>query len=266
MRKVRFYKYHGTGNDFILIDNRSQSLVFESLGQINLLCDRRFGIGADGLILLEESGSYDFRMKYYNSDGRESTMCGNGGRCLVAFANFLGIIGNSTRFEAIDGIHQAWITEIRDKISIVSLGMNDVKAIEKMNGAYVLNTGSPHYVSFCDSIQELNLVLEGRKIRNSDKFREPGINVNFITAHGNTFSMRTYERGVEDETWSCGTGTVAAAIAIELEGKSHSENPVVIQTRGGILKVSFQKKNNEFTDIRLIGPAEMVYEGIIEIN
>jgi len=262
--KIEFYKYQGTGNDFVMIDNRNDQFPKNNTKLIEQLCDRKFGIGADGLILLENDNSTDFRMVYYNSDGNQSSMCGNGGRCIVAFANFLGIIGTSTRFEAIDGIHEASITEKNSKTSIVSLGMNDVSAVERINGAYVMDTGSPHYVSFCDSVKELDLVSEGRKIRNNDMFRESGINVNFIAARGGIFSMRTYERGVEDETFSCGTGTVAAALAIAMEGKSNSEMPVIIHTKGGTLEVAFEKHDQGFSNIRLIGPAEMVYEGIIE--
>jgi len=248
-----------------MIDNRSLEVVLGN-NEIEKLCNRRFGIGADGLILLEPSANCDFKMKYYNSDGRESSMCGNGGRCIAAFASFLGIVTNEARFEAIDGIHEASISAGENGNMVVSLSMGDVNTIRQLNGAYEMNTGSPHYVAFADNFATLDVVESGRKIRNSEPYKSQGINVNFVTAESNSFAMRTYERGVEDETWSCGTGTVAAAIALDMKGKTQQGKPVRISTKGGNLEVSFEKAGNEYKKIRLIGPAVRVYDGMINID
>ena len=256
-----FYKYQGTGNDFILIDNRR---LFVSLNpeQVKQVCDRRFGIGADGLMLLEPEPGYDFRMTYYNSDGNPSSMCGNGGRCITAFAKHLGIIDSSTTFMAVDGSHDATINEE----GIVSLKMQDVKEVETGEGYFYLNTGSPHYVTFVNNVEQLDVVVEGKKIRNSDRFIQEGTNVNFIEKQGDALFVRTYERGVEDETFSCGTGVTAAALVAALNGLSSSKNLCTIQTRGGELSVSFEKVlENNFYNIWLTGPAEMVFKGTFQI-
>jgi diaminopimelate epimerase len=264
MKKIRFYKYHGTGNDFIMIDNREQKVVFDSGDVISGLCHRRFGIGADGLILLEESGLFDFRMKYFNANGIEGSMCGNGGRCTVAFAAFLGLINDSASFEAADGIHEAKIIDRTELSATISLRMSDVGSFERAGDDYILDTGSPHYVIMKDTIDGLDVVTEGRKIRYNEVYREEGINVNFVTDQRGTFKMRTYERGVEDETWSCGTGCVAAAIALELEGKTMPGNDTEIHAPGGKLVVSFNRNGNHFSNIYLTGNAVKVYEGLIE--
>jgi len=266
LRKIKFYKYHGTGNDFIMIDNRSQKVVFDSPEMIAALCHRRFGIGADGLILLEESGSFDFKMKYYNSDGNEGSMCGNGGRCIVAFAHFLGVISGKTTFEAVDGLHEAELSGTEENIPVVSLKMNDVSEVIHENGASILNTGSPHYVIFCEDAESVEVVTEGKKIRYSPKYMTDGINVNFVSVKDDFFSIRTYERGVEDETFSCGTGTVAAALALESQGKTNGKELVKFETKGGFLEVSFKKTGNLYSDIHLIGPAEQVYDGSFELQ
>lgn len=266
MRKIRFHKYHGTGNDFIMIDNRDQKIVFESHNDVAALCHRRFGIGADGLILLEESGSFDFRMIYYNADGREGSMCGNGGRCTVAFASYLGLISGKTTFEAVDGIHEAAILEKLENGCLVTLKMQDVGAVKKNDDHYILDTGSPHYVKFVDSVEAVDVTGEGRKIRYSGEYGERGINVNFVSVKNGIFRMRTYERGVEDETWSCGTGSVAVAIALDEEGKTSAHGPVELQTPGGTLRIEFKRNENLFTDIFLTGPAIRVYEGLTEIK
>lgn len=266
MRKIRFYKYHGAGNDFIIIDNREQKVVFDASDQIASICNRHTGIGADGLILLEESGSYDFRMKYYNSDGNESSMCGNGGRCIVAFASMLGIIGNETTFEAIDGIHHAVINSSSENAAHVSLHMKDVTQFEKVNTHYIIDTGSPHFVKFEKNISKIEVSKEGRIIRNSDPYHKEGINVNFVSSVDGNHYIRTYERGVEDETMSCGTGCVAAVIALTLEGKVQNNSSAEIHTEGGILSVEFKRVENGFTNVILSGPAVQVFEGLININ
>lgn len=266
MSKVIFSKFHGTGNDFIMVDNRTQRLVFDDPATVARMCDRRFGIGADGLILLEESGAFDFRMVYYNADGREGSMCGNGGRCLVAFAEQLGIVEGQAEFEATDGLHQAFILKKQDPEWTVSLRMNDVTRVEVVPGAYVLDTGSPHYVALSEELETLDVNRSGRQIRNSDPYRQKGINVNFISFLPEGTAIRTYERGVENETWSCGTGSVAAAIVTELKGKKNPAGPVNILTRGGALRVKFKTVGDEYTDIWLEGPARFVYEGSIELN
>lgn len=259
--QIKFYKYHGTGNDFILIDNRdlvlnSNNFNYEKIAQ---LCHRRFGIGADGLMLLENHSEADFEMKYYNSDGNLASMCGNGGRCIVAFAKKLKIIENKTTFLAPDGIHHAEIEK-----DIVSLEMSDVKEITKLNDTYFLDTGSPHHVSFCDNIEEIDIYKEGKKIRYSSQYSPKGTNVNFVEIKENNLIVRTYERGVEDETYSCGTGVTASAIAVsELMKNEEKNKEYKISTKGGNLKVCFNKQENYFTNIHLEGKASFVFEGEI---
>lgn len=259
---LQFYKYQGTGNDFIIADNRNGdvSLSREAIGQ---LCHRRFGIGADGLMLLQNKKGYDFEMIYFNSDGRESSMCGNGGRCIVAFAKKLGIIKESATFYAIDGPHEAKIISSSGNKNVVSLKMCDVNSIEKNPDFIFLNTGSPHYVVFVEDVKSVNVFNEGRKIRYSERFKEKGTNANFVELANDVIKVRTYERGVEDETLSCGTGVTAAALAAALIKKPDAEF-YNIETPGGKLKVFFKKKNDDFIDIWLEGEAEFVFKG--EIN
>jgi diaminopimelate epimerase len=259
--QMKFYKYQGTGNDFIMIDNRLGFFPKESVALVEKLCDRRFGIGADGLILLENDSDTDFRMVYYNSDGNQSSMCGNGGRCLVAFAKSLGIINDKTTFIATDGLHHATILENGS----VSLQMKDVQEV-KIEADYVfLNTGSPHHVTLVNDIQNLDIKKEGAAIRYSDLYGKAGSNVNFVSQLSeNNFRLRTYERGVEDETLSCGTGATATAIAMNATGKTNSNN-IAIDVEGGKLKVSFDKTDNGFENVILEGPATFVFEGEIEI-
>lgn len=257
---VHFYKYQGAGNDFVILDNRNQtySLTTE---QINFLCDRRFGIGADGLMLLETAEGYDFRMVYYNADGHESTMCGNGGRCIAAFAQHLSVAGNQQSFIAIDGPHEALIKDN----DIVSLQMQDIDAIEFSNDVAILNTGSPHYISFDEAIDELDIFTEGRNIRNADRFQPKGINVNFVERTASGLRIRTYERGVEDETLACGTGVTAAAIASVGEATGHFE--IAVAARGGNLSVQFDKTGvQEVRNVWLTGPAQAVFAGTIDLK
>jgi len=258
---MKFHKYQGTGNDFIMIDNRLGFFPKESVALVEKLCDRRFGIGADGLILLENDADTDFRMVYYNSDGNQSSMCGNGGRCLVAFAKSLGIINDKTTFIATDGLHHATILENGS----VSLQMKDVQEV-KIEAVYIfLNTGSPHHVTLVNDIQNLDVKKEGAAIRYSDLYGKAGSNVNFVSQLSeNNFRLRTYERGVEDETLSCGTGATATAIAMNAIGKTNS-NEIAIDVEGGKLKVSFEKTNTGYENVLLEGPATFVFEGEIEI-
>lgn len=254
------YKYQGTGNDFVLIDNRDKSITLTS-EQVKLLCDRRFGIGADGLMLLELEPGVDFEMVYFNSDGNESSMCGNGGRCITAFAKYLGIIGNETKFIATDGLHDAKVNS-----EIVSLKMNDVRQVEIGEDYYYLNTGSPHYVKFVSDIENYNVFAEGQKIRYSERFAAEGTNVNFIERKENELFVRTYERGVENETYSCGTGVTAAALVAALKGVSTEKNSCRIKTLGGNLNVKFDKVlENTFYNIWLEGPAKFVFRTSIEV-
>lgn len=260
--QIHFYKYQGTGNDFILIDNRSNSINLTN-EQVKFMCDRHFGIGADGLMLLENELNYDFKMVYYNSDGNTSTMCGNGGRCITAFAEKLNIVTNKARFIAIDGPHDANINEDGN----ISLKMSDVKNIEVGADHFYLNTGSPHYVKHVEGIMDLDVFEEGRKIRYNDRFKEEGTNVNFIERFDDHLYVRTYERGVEDETLSCGTGVTAAALAAASVGLSTSKNNCVVKTLGGNLNVKFDKVlEHTYYNIWLEGPAQFVFKGTIEIE
>jgi diaminopimelate epimerase len=256
---IVFNKYQGTGNDFIIIDNRKGSINPENSALINKLCDRRFGIGADGLILICENHQFDFEMKYFNSDGNESTMCGNGGRCSSAFAIREGIAGKELTFKAIDGSHKAIQGD-----GIIKLQMNDVKEPTLINGNYFINTGSPHCVIFRENIDNIDVNSEGRKIRMSADYAPDGTNVNFVEITGDGIYVRTFERGVEEETLSCGTGVTASAIASVLSGQIDI-NPVRVKTKGGNLSVSFKKTENTITDIWLSGPATFVFEGMIDV-
>jgi diaminopimelate epimerase len=257
---IHFYKYHGTGNDFIILDNRLKKFELNR-EQIRNACHRHFGIGADGFMLLELDKNQDFRMVYYNSDGNESTMCGNGGRCITAFAKKLGLINSEANFIAIDGNHQAYI----DEDDTVQLKMNEVNGIQVHETYTELNTGSPHYIHFTEYVNEMDIKKEGALIRNSPKFKDEGINVNFVERlSSQKIFVRTYERGVEDETMSCGTGVTAAAIAStdnELGNFS-----IDIETLGGMLKVEFEKINQQkVKNIWLVGKATFVFEGYINL-
>lgn len=258
--KLQFYKYQGTGNDFVMVDNRQRFFPKTDTLLIEKLCDRRFGVGADGLILLENDSETNFRMIYYNSDGNESSMCGNGGRSIVAFAQKIGVISNKTTFIATDGLHHATI----DDDGIVSLQMKDVDDIKIERDYVFLNTGSPHHVVLIDDLEHYDIKGNGAKIRYSDLYGKEGSNVNFVKQIAeNQYAVRTYERGVEDETLSCGTGVTAVAIAMHSTGKTNS-NEINLDVQGGKLKVSFENENNSYKKVQLIGPATFVFEGEIE--
>lgn len=258
--RIHFYKYQGAGNDFVIADNRDKKIQLNT-SQVAFICDRHFGIGADGLMLLEPAAGYDFRMVYYNSDGNESTMCGNGGRCITAFAQMLGIIKEEANFIAIDGPHHATI----DKQGLVHLGMQDVHHIAFQDGFTVLNTGSPHYVTAVDDVDNVDVFARGKEIRNTEIYQPKGINVNFVQDTGDALKVRTYERGVEDETLSCGTGVTACAIATVHKATGSFDRPVL--TPGGALRVIFKKSSPESaTDVVLIGPAVLVFEGYIDVG
>ena len=252
-----FYKYQGTGNDFIIIDDRELNFDINNNELIASLCERRWGIGADGLILLRNNREYDFEMIYFNSDGLQSSMCGNGGRCIVDFARILGIVKNKANFLAIDGIHQAKFLE--DEIS---LKMKDVTEIKKIEKDFLIDTGSPHYIKMIDNLETLNIEKEARIIRYSPLFEDEGVNVNFVSNNSN-INVRTYERGVEAETLSCGTGAIAVAISMYYDDLTH-ESIVNINTKGGILNVCFEEFNGVFRNIWLSGPVNMIYSGEFE--
>ena len=253
-----FYKYQGTGNDFVIIDNRNHIFPSNNTELIAQICDRKFGVGADGLLLLEGNSEVDFTMIYYNADGNLGSMCGNGGRCMVHFANFLGIIDNKTTFEAVDGLHEASINE-----GIVSLKMNNVEGIKVTSGYTFLDTGSPHHVEIVSELETYNVAKEGAFLRNGIYGKE-GSNINFVEPISeNKFAVRTYERGVEAETLSCGTGVTAVAIAL-FETNKTSLNKVTLRTQGGDLKVSFNKTEKGYENVYLIGPATQVFKGVWE--
>ncbi|MEI6947713.1 diaminopimelate epimerase [Paraflavisolibacter sp. H34] len=259
--QAKFYKYQGTGNDFVILDNRTGQYSGLTSEQVYSLCHRRFGIGADGLMLLNTRPGYDFEMKYYNSDGREGSMCGNGGRCLVKFAFDMGIIRTTYKFIASDGDHEASV----NIDGTVALKMNDVATIQYNHGSYVLNTGSPHYVALSNDVMHVNVKQKGREIRYSKEFEKEGINVNFVEQlnDADRIIVRTYERGVEDETFSCGTGVTAAALVCY--HNDNGFNRVEVQTLGGRLSVEYDKIGDAYENIWLNGPAQRVFEGTVEV-
>jgi diaminopimelate epimerase len=258
---LKFHKYQGTGNDFIMISAQENVSFQPSAAMISKLCDRRFGIGADGLIIIKPYPNFDFEIDYYNADGTQS-FCGNGARCSVKFAAHLGLMQNTCKFWAIDGAHEAEILANGQ----VKLRMADVQNIQKITDSaqdYELHTGSPHYVRFTDN-EALDIVDFGKAIRFNDTYKNHGINVNTARFTNEVFRVQTYERGVEGETFSCGTGVTAVALA----GAVHFKKPpgsVTIQTKGGTLQVHWQQNGNTFHDIFLEGPAEFVYEGSVVV-
>lgn len=258
MHPLSFVKYQGTGNDFVMIDDRGENFDLDDLAMVRQLCDRRFGVGADGLILIRLHPDHDFEMIYYNADGSQS-MCGNGSRCAVMFARDLGIIGDQTHFLAIDGPHEAFVQE-----GLVHLRMGDVAGVEERGQDLFINTGSPHHICFRGSVKESNVKQDGAAIRYSEAYaNNGGTNVNFVELQeDNRVYVRTYERGVEDETLSCGTGVTAASLAASLQDY---KSPVQVETLGGKLSVSFETTPaGGFANIYLIGPAKRVFEGQIQ--
>lgn len=258
--KVSFFKYQGTGNDFVMVDNRDGKYDDLNIEHIQLICNRKFGVGADGLIKLNQKKGFDFEMDYYNSDGSKS-FCGNGARCSIAFAYQLGLRAKEFLFDAIDGMHYASI----DEEGIVSLKMNDVSEIVRNGNDFYTYTGSPHYVRFVKEVDKTDVLNEGKSIRFSEKYKQEGVNVNFVEEKENYFFVRTYERGVEDETLSCGTGVTACALVIannkELEGRFE----IPIKTLGGNLSIKAKKENKVYSEVYLIGPAKFVFEGEIHV-
>ena len=260
--KFHFYKYQAAGNDFVMIDNRSGEFSF-STEQIKKICDRKFGVGADGIMLIEKHPDLDFNLVYYNRDGSQS-LCGNGSRAAMHFASFLGMVNGHASFNAYDGRHDAELLPS----DIVRLKMNDTKDVSTVGSDYKINTGSPHLIKFVEKVSDFPVFEEGKKIRYSDPYKEKGINVNFVESlPNNTIFVRTYERGVENETLSCGTGVTAAALAASLKG---FKSPVSIKTLGGELSVEFKSGQSAapasaFHEIFLVGPAKMVFEGDLEL-
>ncbi|MBN4081749.1 diaminopimelate epimerase [bacterium AH-315-C07] len=257
---LRFCKYQGTGNDFVMVDGREFELALFSPKIIARLCDRHLGIGADGFIVIKEHPEFDFEMVYHNADGNLGSMCGNGGRCSVSFAKEIGIIGedSETAFLAYDGRHSAQIID-----DGIRLGMSDVLDYENTEEFVYLNTGSPHYVKFVDAICSINVFEEGKAIRYSDRFKVDGTNVNFVEKSSDCINVRTYERGVEDETLSCGTGVVASALAAFIKG--YSGTKIKVQTNGGMLNVEFAENSGGFNNIFLTGPAEKTFSGSVQV-
>lgn len=255
--KLRFSKYHGAGNDFVMVEaiNFPVSLSDEEVMRI---CDRRTGVGADGLIMVLPSEKYDFKMKYYNCDGHESTFCGNGGRCIAAFAVEQGLVPQHIKYEAIDGIHEALVTKESDNEYMVSLTMRDIDSYDIDDNRLIINTGSPHYVTRVKNLDDFDVRKHGAEIRNDKKISSDGVNVDFMEMIDNQIHIRTFERGVEDETLACGTGVTASAIAASLW---FGGDNIDINTRIAKLNVRFEKSGNTIRNIVLSGPAKHVFDG-----
>ena len=259
--KIEFHKYQGTGNDFILLDNLEGQYASLTLPHIQFLCDRKFGIGADGLIKINANANSDFEVEYFNSDGSKS-FCGNGARCAVAFSETLGFAVSETRFLAIDGLHTA-----RKTGDLIALNMADVKHVQSAENDFILHTGSPHYVKFVTDLSSENVYTTGREIRYSEQFLKDGINVNLVEIQSDgSLKIATYERGVENETLSCGTGATACALVSSLIHNHTGSNRIKVAVKGGELQVNFiNKENAEFSEIQLIGPAVFVFKGEMNV-
>ena len=254
---VKFSKYHGAGNDFVMI-NAKKSAISLADDEVKNICDRRTGVGADGLIMILPSEKYDFRMKYYNCDGHESTFCGNGGRCIAAFALEEGLVSQHVEYEAIDGVHKAVVTKISDNEFTVSITMRDIENYDLNNDRLIINTGSPHYVTRVKNLKDFDVRKHGAEIRNDKSISTDGINVDFMEVIDNQFHIRTFERGVEDETLACGTGVTASSIAAALW---YGGNDINIKTTLATLNVKFEKVGNSIKNIVLSGPATHVFDG-----
>lgn len=260
---IPFYKYQGTGNDFILVDNRNNLYSDISQKEIERICNRRFSIGADGFMLLNQKAGFDFEMIYYNADGKPGSMCGNGGRCIIRFVHDLGIYKNAYHFIASDGEHEA---EIDIGTGIVNLKMKDVSGYKEIDGDFIVDSGSPHYIKFVSDVMDADVVKQGTEIRYNAEFAKDGINVNFVEEKGaDEIIVRTYERGVEDETFSCGTGVTACALVCHHNDGGY--NDVTVITKGGKLVVKYDRNfKNEYSNIWLCGPAEKSFEGKVEVD
>ncbi len=259
LMQLKFSKYHGTGNDFIMVYNHNESFTF-SQSSVKKMCDRRYGVCADGLIIIENTLEADFKMIYYNADGFEGSMCGNGARCAVSFAKDIELIQNQCKFLAYDGMHKGLILEN----GLVSIEMSDVSLIEVQNNIWKIDTGSPHLICFSETVSEIDVKHEGASIRNSSNYIEDGININFVQFTKNEIFVRTYERGVEDETLSCGTGAIASAIAAFESGLSNSDR-VKVNVLGGQLEVLFSKVGSKYSNIHLIGPTKFIFKGEVDV-
>lgn len=256
--KISFFKYQGTGNDFIIVDDRNKLFPTDN-DLIKHLCDRKFGIGSDGLILIQNSTKADFHMEFFNPDASKS-FCGNGSRCAVAHAYRVGMIENKTRFTAIDGLHSADL----ESTSIIKVSMKDVVDLRKSDVDMILDTGSPHLIRFVENLDKEDIIDTGREIRFSEQFKQEGINVNLVEVLGNNkVKCATYERGVEDETLSCGTGVTAVALAANQ--LKNCSSPISIVTKGGNLEVEFEYEIDHYKNVTLKGPATFVYKGEIEV-
>lgn len=257
---VKFHKYQGTGNDFVMVDNRDGKYDHLTLLQIRTICDRRFGVGADGLIKINAVSNLDYEVDYYNADGSKS-FCGNGARCAVEFARSLGVEKSTVSFDAIDGEHSAEVT-----LGLIHLQMADVFGYQSELGDYIFETGSPHYIRFVDSVAESDIVSFGQSIRYSDSYKLEGINVNLVEEVAeDKIRIRTYERGVEDETLSCGTGATAAAMAFAVKNELEGKLSIQVDVEGGELEVSFIRSGNRFENVKLVGPATFVFSGEINV-
>ncbi|MCG8701676.1 MAG: diaminopimelate epimerase [Bacteroidales bacterium] len=259
---IEFVKYHGAGNDFIIVDNRKNTFDRKNNILVAEMCHRRFGIGADGLMLLQSHDKYDFEMVYYNSNGFEGTMCGNGGRCIVAYAKALNLFDKKTHFIAVDGEHKAEVLNNGD----INLQIHDVDNVNKIDDYYFLDTGSPHCVVFKDTLDYIDVFAEGRRLRYDERFGLDGTNVNFVwLENDSTLNIRTYERGVENETLACGTGIVASSIAANVKTKSEVDDYTIFAP-GGRLRVRFDKNDGVYSNVWLEGPAVRVYDGVANMH
>ena len=254
----RFSKYHGAGNDFVMI-NAIKTPVSLTDDEVKAICNRRTGVGADGLIMVLPSENYNFRMKYYNCDGHESTFCGNGGRCIAAFAIEEGLAPQHIEYEAIDGIHKALVTKDSDNEFMVSITMRDIENYDLNDERLLINTGSPHYVTRVNNLKDFDVRKHGAEIRNDKSISKDGVNVDFMEIIDNQYYIRTFERGVEDETLACGTGVTASAIAAALW---YGGNNINIRTTLATLNVRFEKSGDSIRNIVLSGPATHVFDGV----